>query len=183
MKRAGTSASGSRNALLALPVITCTALSLVVASAPDADARHRPPGPHFSIASPLFADGFTPPRAFSCRYVEKRNGKIVDDYACSAPGGPSFMLGQVLQTGLEKPGNGWDGISAPDAMQCGKKKEAPPVTDNYRCMYKHRHGNRPKHCHKFTLRNMVAVQHSGSIPDREVDWYAPHHRADEVPCN
>ena len=159
--------------LISLLAASSLSFTLLMATSPDADARHKRPGQHSSIAGKVqFENGYKPPKNFTCLYVDTRNGNLVDDYECTGSN-RTFLFGDKLVEGGDKSGEGWDGIAAPDSLSCHRKAGKPAdFQQSYKCSYQHKHDNKGKHTHKFSLDRMVSAWRSET--DSTAAWFAPH---------
>ena len=164
--------TGMRHPLLVL-LVAALGISLVVAVATDASAKRKPPKYNQSRAE--FVADYRPPDRFTCKYVDKERGQVVDDYRCSAPGADPILLAQMLQADTElplPPGSGWKYLAAPDGFQCHWTGKKSRTADQYKCSYRHRHSRHGRlHIHRYRLSETTLAQPadmSGTV------WYPPH---------
>ncbi|MFD7667998.1 hypothetical protein [Streptomyces sp. NPDC059788] len=156
-----------------LAVLLVAAFALVTAS--ESAARHKKPARRISSAA--FDSSTTrPPDRFVCDFVHKRH-----EYMCHGVRSTrSFELDKKLTRGGDNtiPGEGWEGIAAPDRFDCRWIGTGPRTIERFDCNYTHRHTkNGRKLTHWFMLHQMVSVTDN---PDPSADdpskdqWVAPH---------
>lgn len=126
-------------ALIALLVVTLVG-ALVLAAATDAFAKRKKPKKNISLAA--FAGDYEHPEKFSCRYLEKVEGIVVEDWVCSAgPDGTAILFNQLLtrgdNSGFWWEDQGWKYLAAPKRFSCRVQPEnAAPFIENYQCTYR-----------------------------------------------
>jgi hypothetical protein len=141
-------------------------LGLVITSVDLATGRHIPS--HRRNSTAAFAPGYAPP-AFTCEWVHRRGGENIHDYECS------FRLQDLLERGGNPPpGQGWEGLAAPDRFRCAPDGSGTLDAAHYECSYRHRQGNRDRHTHNFKVDEIVSVSDRQDDEESEDIWYPPH---------
>ncbi|MER7393957.1 hypothetical protein ABT381_00340 [Streptomyces sp. NPDC000151] len=163
-----------RRTILALPLAGVLGAVLVVGTATDASAKRYRQAMSGSFA--MFSDSYKPRNFLDCRYVDKENNKLVDDYRCSDGSGKSRLLATILMPDLDKTNHrplppdysGWKYLAAPDHFKCvwNKNNQGIKTAETFRCSYGSRH---------FPLDWMVLATQDvpQGVPPRDAAWYVP----------
>ncbi|GAA2348370.1 hypothetical protein OKJ48_21025 [Streptomyces kunmingensis] len=164
---------GKRRTILALPLVGALGAVLVVGTATDASAKRYKQDMSQSFA--MFSDSYQPQNFLDCKYVDKKQNKLVDDYRCSDGSGTSRLLADILTQDSDKnrmlppDGSGWKYLAAPDHFKClwNKNNQGIRTAETFKCKYD---------SHHFPLDWMVFATQDvpQGVPPQDTVWYVPN---------
>ena len=148
---------------------------ILLATAGEASARHRPPVRRISTAGTAFQQGASPLSAFTCRFLDRWGQVRFHNYVCSG----GMTLNEVLLADGNPPeptnkGRTWQNLAAPERFSCQKDGTGTDAADHYNCSYTLVNA---KHCvssYRFTLNQMASTNDENAYDPNNnvlVVWY------------